>query len=89
MAWIQLQHQNRQGENLGGLYLNTAHISAVYRTEREGKKISVIQLMSGDEFEPVQPMMEVLDQITIADNSEQRKAFDMCRGIISIGKSGE
>lgn len=71
MAWIQLQHQNGNDKHLGGLYVNTNHIAAVYRSFNGNDPIFTLQLVSGDEFHPVQSMMEVLDMIVIAENQEK------------------
>lgn len=60
---IQLQYVIN-GENAGGLYVNVQHISSV-RHVREGNK-TMLLLSNGIEYQVVNPMMELLDEIYFA-----------------------
>ena len=51
--------------NLGGLYVNVEHISAVYHMDGETRPLCMILLSNGDEFSTVQTIAEVLNEIIV------------------------
>jgi len=61
---LQLQRLSEdETTNLGGLYINVEHISAIYKRKGKERSLCVIVVISGKEFITVDTISEVLDQI--------------------------
>lgn len=60
---IQLQYNNSEGENIGGVYFNVDHIVTVWAAKVKGDYETRVQTTDGTVWNVVHSVSEVLDKI--------------------------